>query len=289
VGGVGLLGPLLGARAATAALATYHDPVSLRRRGDDSSLEDERDALRRQRAEAAAELERLKQVLAERVAFVHMRERELDELLRKAGKSAGAKPFQPQPPPPRRGDDELAAERHALETRAAELQRRDAALAVREQAVAAREAEPPPKAVSSEELDERAAALDAREAALNEREAEIRAQDPTEREARIDARLAELERAELEFVKTQAELAARSDRLAEREQELAARERALDGGRGNGDGPGPLSSVEIESLELRLRRLEESTARRGTSFSAGVRSLQQRGVRPRREPDSPLH
>jgi chromosome segregation ATPase len=261
--------------------------VSLRRRGDDSSLEDERDALRRQRAEAAAELERLKQVLAERVAFVHMRERELDELLRKAGKSAGAKSFQPQPPQPRR--DELAAERRALETRAAELQRREAALAGREQAVAAREAEPPPLAVSSEDLDERAAALDAREAALTEHEAEIQAQDPAEREARIDARLAELERAELQFVKTQAELAARSDRLAEREQELAARERALDGGRGNGDVPGPLSSVEIESFEVRLRRLEESTARRGTSFSAGVRSLQQRGVRPRREPDSPLH
>jgi hypothetical protein len=261
--------------------------VSLRRRGDDSSLEDEREALRRQRADAAAELERLKQVLAERVAFVHMRERELDELLRKAGKSVGAKPSQRQPPQPRR-DDELAAERRTLETRAAELQRREAALAAREQAVAAREAEPP-QAVSSEDLDERAVALDARESALNEREAEIRAQDPAEREARIDARLAELERAELQFVKTQAELAARSDRLAEREQELAARERALDGGRGNGDGAGPLSSVEIEALELRLRRLEESTARRGTSFSAGVRSLQQRGVRPRREPDAPLH
>jgi ribonuclease Y len=261
--------------------------VSLRRREDESSL-DEREALRRQRVEAAAELERLKQVLAERVEFVHMRERELDELLRKAGKDVGAKPSRFHLPQPRR-DDELAQERRALEARAAELQRRETELTAREQAVAARAAEPAPPAVSSEELDAREAALAEREAALDQREADLRAQDPAEREARIDARLAELERAELQFVKTQAELAARSDALAEREQELAARERAMDGGRGNGDIAGPLSSVEIEALEARLRRLEESTARRGTSFSAGVRSLQQRGVRPRKEPDAPLH
>src|SRR5262245_52744044 len=261
--------------------------MSLRRRGDDSSLDDERDALRRQRAEATAELERLKQVLAERVEFVHMRERELDELLRKAGKDVAAKPSRFHLPQPRR-DDELAQERRALEARTAELQRREAALAEREQAVAEREAEPVPPAVTLEELDARESALLEREAALDQREVDLRAQDPAEREARIDARLAELERAELQFVKTQAELAARSDRLAEREQELAARERSLGGTNGGAPQPSP---IDIEAIEERLRRLEQSTTRRGTSFSAGVRAMQQRGTgpRPRKEPDAPLH
>ena len=52
--------------------------MSLRRRGQPGSIEEEREALRRQRAEGAAEIERLKQVLAERVEFVRMRERLCD-------------------------------------------------------------------------------------------------------------------------------------------------------------------------------------------------------------------
>ena len=95
---------------------------------------------------------------------------------------------------------------------------------------------------------------------------------PPSRRRGSTSRLAELEAAELQFVKTHAELAARSERLAEREQELAARERALPGGKASDThGRRP---VDIEAIEARLRRLEQSGAARGrTSFSAGLRAL----------------
>jgi hypothetical protein len=267
--------------------------MSLLRRGDESSLEDERDALRRQRAEGAAELERLKQVLAERVEFVRLRERELDQLIDKA---SGGDKARFRLPESKRDDPALTEERQALAARTTELGRREAALQAREAALAEREraaAAAPAGPTSDEELTEREAALAEREtelevrfAELERRDAELRAQDPAEREARIDARLAELREAELQFVKTQAELAARSDSLAEHEQELAARERALGGTNGGAPQPSP---VDIEAIEERLLRLEQSTTRRGTSFSAGVRAMQQRGARPRKEPDAPLH
>ena len=265
--------------------------MSLLRRGDESSLEDERDALRRQRAEGAAELERLKQVLAERVEFVRLRERELDQLI---GKASGGDNARFRLPESKRDDPALNEERQALAARTTELGRREAALQAREAALAERErAAAAAGPASDEELTEREAALAERETELDERfaelerrDAELRAQDPAEREARIDARLAELREAELQFVKTQAELAARSDSLAEHEQELAARERALGGTNGGAPQPSP---VDIEAIEERLLRLEQSTTRRGTSFSAGVRAMQQRGARPRKEPDAPLH
>ena len=78
-------------------------------------------------------------------------------------------------------------------------------------------------------------------------------------------------------MKTHAELAARSERLAEREQELAARERVLPGGNGT-DTHDRISPVDVEAIEARLRRLEQSGG--GQSFSDGLRSLEQRGVRP---------
>jgi len=266
--------------------------MSLLRRGDDSSLEDEREALRRQRAEGAAELERLKQVLAERVEFVRLRERELDQLIEKAGGDKSRFRL----PESKRDDPAMAEERQALAARTTELGRRETVLQAREAALAEREraaAEAAP--LTDVELNEREAAIAARESELEERladlerrDAELRAMDPAEREARIDARLAELREAELQFVKTQAELAARSDALAEHEQELAARERSLGGTNGGAPQPSP---VDIEAIEERLRRLEQSTTRRGTSFSAGVRAMQQRGTgaRPRKEPDAPLH
>lgn len=262
--------------------------MSLLRREDESSLEDEREALRRQRAEGAAELARLKQVLAERVEFVRLRERELEQLLQKAGGAEAASRF--RLPEARRDDRATAEERAALTARTAELVRRESAvqerenrLTERERAVAASSA----PAVTDAELATREAALLEREAELDRRRAELDAQDPAEREERIEARLLELREAELQFVKTQAELAARSDRLAEHEQELAARERALGGA--NGRAAELASAVDIEALEARLRRLEQSTTKRGTSFSAGVRAMQQRGTRPRKEPDGPLH
>jgi golgin subfamily B member 1 len=268
------------AGAAIVASPAYHGRVTRFRRGDETSVDDEREALRRQRAEAAAELEQMKRILAERVEFVRMRERELEEALARAGKAPSAGFRFPQPG---RSDPALAQEREALQARVAELNRREAAVAERERALAA--ATP---SVTPQELEQRERALAEREAEAERRLAEIREQDPAEREARIAARLAELEAAELQFVKTQAELAARSDRLAEREQELASRERAQ-GGNG-GDTAERISIVDVEAIEARLRRLEQSGARRGTSFSDGVRAMQQRGAgRPRGTPDAPLH
>ena len=250
------------------------------RRGNEPSLEDERDALRRQRAEGVAEIERMKRMLAERVEFVRMRERELEAALGRAGTGAQSGFRLPQP---RRADQGVAQQRQALDARAAELARRETELAAREQAFA--EATPP---VTPESLAERERLVSEREAELEQRFDEFQAQDPVERETRIDARLAELKAAELEFVKTHAELAARSDRLAEREQELSARERALPGGNGNATTDG-LSIVDVEAIEARLRRLEQSGGRRGTSFSSGLRAMQERGARRRSEPEAPLH
>jgi hypothetical protein len=249
------------------------------RRGDELSLEEEREALRRQRAEGAAELERLKRTLAERVEFVRMRERELEDALTRARGQPEPGARSPFRLPQAVGADVLAQHRRALDARAADLARREAALAAREQALGA---------VTPEELAERERVVAEREADLERRLAEFQAQDPVEREARIDERLAELEAAELQFVKTHAELAARSDRLAEREQELAARERALPGGNG-GDTSDRLSIVDVEALEARLRRLEQSGTRQGTTFSSGLRAMQERSARRRSGPEAPLH
>ena len=124
------------------------------------------------------------------------------------------------------------------------------------------------------------ASLAEREQELARREAELRAQDPAEREARIDEHAwPSSEAAELQFVKTHAELAARSERLAEREQELTERERALPGGNGI-DTDDRVSPVDIEAIEARLRRLEQSGG--GPSFSDGLRALEQRGAPPAR-------
>ena len=256
--------------------------MSLLRRGDSGSVEDEREALRRQREEGAAEIERLKQVLAERVEFVRMRERQLEDALAQAAKSGPEARSRFRLPEGRREDPAVAHEREVIDARTAEMVRRQAVLAEREQALAELErqvAESQP-AISDEEYNARETALVEREQDLARREAELAAQDPVEREARIDSRLAELEAAELEFVKTHAELAARSERLAEREQELAARERVLPGGNGT-DTHDRISPVDIEAIEARLRRLEQSG---GVSFSEGLRALEQRGVRPRNEP-----
>jgi chromosome segregation ATPase len=257
--------------------------MSLLRRGDSGSVEDEREALRRQREEGAAEIERLKQVLAERVEFVRMRERQLEDALGQAAKDApegGRSRF--RLPEGRREDAAVTHEREVLDARTAELVRREAALAEREQALAEleRQVADAQPAISDEEYNARETALVEREQEVARREAELAAQDPAEREARIEARLAELQAAELEFVKTHAELAARSERLAEREQELADRERALSGGNG-ADTHDRISPVDIEAIEARLRRLEQSG---GVSFSEGLRALEQRGVRPRNEP-----
>ena len=102
----------------------------------------------------------------------------------------------------------------------------------------------------------------------------------------IEAKLAELREAEKAFVRTQHELAARSDALTEQEAALAKRERAVVASEK------PAASPDIELLEARIRRLEQGgRARRdqAQTFSAGLRALQERGLRSNHDPDEPLH
>jgi chromosome segregation ATPase len=110
--------------------------------------------------------------------------------------------------------------------------------------------------------------------------------DPAEL-AQLEAKLAELQDAQAAFARTQHELAARSDALSEREAEVANRERALE------ERADPKSTMDIEDLEARIRRLEQggrtSPVAEQPTFSSGLRALQERGLRGRREPDEPLH
>ena len=103
---------------------------------------------------------------------------------------------------------------------------------------------------------------------------------------RIEAKLAELREAEQAFVRTRHELAERSDALTEQEAALAARERAL------ATKETPPSSPDLEVLEARIRRLEQSghvRTKEAQTFGAGLRALQERGLRGDRGPDEPLH
>jgi hypothetical protein len=101
----------------------------LRRDRGDTSIEGEREALRRQRVALAEELERLKTELAARVAAVREKERQLDEALGRAGASATA------PHPDVAGGREVSRAE-------GQLAERERALAERERALAAREAAP---------------------------------------------------------------------------------------------------------------------------------------------------
>ena len=102
---------------------------------------------------------------------------------------------------------------------------------------------------------------------------------------RIEAKLAELRTAEQAFARTHAELAQRSDALAEQEAKLAARERAL----ATKEGP---PAGDLDALEARIRRLEQGGRKREAepqTFSAGLRALQERGLRGNQASDEPLH
>ena len=118
-------------------------PGFRRRERDEPPVEDEREALRRQRAAAAEELERLKRELAERVAAVREKEQQLDQALGRGGRAA----TEPG-------------------SHAQELARREAALGERERAFAARAALPPSPTSASEQ----AAHVEARLAELREAE-----------------------------------------------------------------------------------------------------------------------
>jgi len=111
-------------------------PGFLRRDHDEVSVEDEREALRRQRAAMVEELDRLKRELSERVAAVREKERQLDEALGRTGLAAGGK-----------GQGQGPVETNH---RGRELDAREAALAERERALTAREALPVPDAHADE-------------------------------------------------------------------------------------------------------------------------------------------
>jgi chromosome segregation ATPase len=117
-------------------------PGFRRRDRVESSVEDEREALRRQRAAGAEELERLKQELADRVAAVRRKERQLDEALEGA----------PSAP--------------ASTDRERELAEREAALADRERALTAQAALPPAGEARTDDL----ARVEARLAELRDAE-----------------------------------------------------------------------------------------------------------------------
>ena len=87
-------------------------------------------------------------------------------------------------------------------------------------------------------------------------------------------------------MRTRHELAERSDALTEQEAALAARERALN------TEETPPRSPDLEVLEARIRRLEQSghvRTKDAQTFGAGLRALQERGLRGDRGPDEPLH
>jgi hypothetical protein len=251
------------------------------------SVEDERDALRRQRLEAARELDALKAQLAERVAAVQMRERELEQALAKAG-TIPARPAAGPPAPPvlprveLPPDPALAARTSALEQRERELAKREARLVEREERLAERE---PQGEVGDpdESLELRARELDQTERALAERAQELdtraQARDPDEETLRhVEKRLAELKEAERIFLRTQQELADRSEAVAARERLVAEREREVDE-REDGWQVGDLAE-----LERRLRRLEQGAGEVTQTFSGGLARLRKQGARGPSEP-----
>jgi hypothetical protein len=161
-----------------------------RREREETSVEDEREALRRQRSQAAEELERLKRELADRVAAVREKERQLDEALGRSPQSAAtsmggtdqpereaALQSRPALPPAR---PETSAEVARIEARLAELReaervfmRTQEELAARSEALSARE-----RLVAERERDldelERHAGLGPTRSELSELESRLR-------------------------------------------------------------------------------------------------------------------
>lgn len=215
-----------------------------------------------------AELDAREQALAAREAALHA--------------PVGESVVSTQSPPPSAAPDESGARGQELDAREAELREREDALAAREGELDARE-----RAVGKRvsELDERERELE------RERESVVSTQTPdgpvpVDGLAEVEAKLAELRLAEQAFVRTHHELAARSDAIAEQEAALAKRERAL------ALKELPAGAPEIAALDARIRRLEQGGRPRAPepqTFSAGLRALQERGLRGNRPPEEPLH
>jgi DNA repair exonuclease SbcCD ATPase subunit len=233
----------------------------LRRSDTATELQAELEAVRLR----SQELETLKRELAERVAAVRQRERELER--------AGGKPVRPDPSEDglreRRERSVAAREKALADTPALPPAPDDDWLARRERAVDERQAQ----------LEQQAADLEGRERRVAEREQKADAvlAEPERQERRlaeIEARLAELREAERIFIRTRAEVAARSEAVAARERLVAERERELNGGVGHDD-------VAISELEARLRRLERqhTDVEQAQSFTGGLGRLSREGAR----------
>jgi hypothetical protein len=213
-----------------------------------ASIDAELDRVRAIRLAAEEELGRLRKELAERVAVVEKKERELADAIAKVSRGAVG-------PVPAGADEALAHAQVGLAARAQELNRRENELALRERALVREEAE----------LARKAGAPDA-EARL----------------AQIEARLTGLQEAEKAFARTQAELAAQSDDLARREAALLEAGRALEqaGGKAPGESSAGMNRAELAELDERLRRLEQQTREASTerSYGDGLLTLERRGV-----------
>ena len=243
--------------------------MPFKRRGEPTTIEDERDALRAQHAA----LEDLKHQLAERVDAVRERELELQAALAEAaGSRPKAAPAPALPAAPILSDAEADTGEDALEA-----ERRERALEEREQAIGQQEAL---LAERARELELRAAQIAApgpsRTPGPTQEPDQETGPDPA-RLTRIEARLAELREAESLFLRTRDELAARSEAVAARERLVAQKERELDD---REDAKGEWAPRELTEMEARLRRLEQQQPGEQTlGFSGGLRKLQQ-GTRP---------
>jgi chromosome segregation ATPase len=211
----------------------------------------EQERLHAVRVAAEQELARLRTELAERVAAVERRERELADALAQARRGGGAAPKLAAGT-----ESALSHAQVGLAAHAQELSKKEAELGARERAIVKLETE----------LARRAAG---------------EVVDPEERLAQIEARLKALQEAEKAFARTQAELAAKSDELAQREVDLQERLATLGEGSPVAATPG-LSRAELADLEDRLERLERETRDNSIerSFGDGLRRLERRGLRP---------
>jgi len=214
-----------------------------------ASIQTEQQRLQAIRLAAEQELGRLRSELAERVAAVERRERELADALAKVGKG--------KVPLPAGTDEALTHAQVGLAARAQELNKKETELGARERAIVKLETD----------LARRAAGEHV---------------DPEERLAQIEARLKALQEAEKAFARTQAELATASDEIAQREAALHERERALESGATSTMAPvSSMSKADFADLEDRLRRLEQETRSAATerTFGDGLRMLERKGTR----------
>lgn len=229
--------------------------VRIGRRDDEpASIQTEQQRLHAIRVAAEQELGRLRTELAERVAAVESRERELADALAKVGRGKSGQGKQAPLSP---GTEEaLSHAQVGLAARAQELGKRETELTARERALIKLETDFARRATGE-------------------------AVDPEERLAQIEVRLKTLQEAERAFARTQAELAAASDELSQRETALAERERATEGGGAPGSPGAGMSRAELSDLEDRLRRLEQETrdATVERTFGDGLRTLERRGLR----------